>query len=301
MALQCQAVALSPSQAREASRAESLCLAGVSNVSSACVTNPIDVVKIRMQMSAVGSATKPATVLETISTIHANHGARGFYRGLTASMMREGSYSTIRLGMYEPTKRMLGADDPAHTPLHLKIMAGATTGCVGSAIAVPTDLVKVRMQACTAAEPRYPSAIAGFRHIHAAEGGLRALYRGLGPTVQRGALLTATQIPSYDHSKHTILNAGLLKEGGLLHFSCSMFAGFCTAVVTSPIDVIKTRMMTDSQIRSVPSALKSIVATEGARGLYKGFIPNFLRIGPHTMCTLMIFEQLREIAGVRPV
>ena len=43
-------------------------------------------------------------------------------------MLREGSYSTIRLGAYEPLKSKLGATDPAHTPLWKKITAGATSG-----------------------------------------------------------------------------------------------------------------------------------------------------------------------------
>ncbi len=47
---------------------------------------------------------------------------------LTASLMREGSYSTIRLGAYEPMKKMFGATDPAHTPLWKKICAGGISG-----------------------------------------------------------------------------------------------------------------------------------------------------------------------------
>lgn len=50
-----------------------------------------------------------------------------FYRW-TASMMRESSYSGIRLGAYEPLKWQLGATDPAHTPLWKKLVAGATSG-----------------------------------------------------------------------------------------------------------------------------------------------------------------------------
>ena len=46
----------------------------------------------------------------------------------SASMMREGSYSTIRLGAYEPLKWQLGATEPAHTAQWEKIVAGATSG-----------------------------------------------------------------------------------------------------------------------------------------------------------------------------
>lgn len=72
---------------------------------------------------------------------------RGLYRGLVPSLMREGSYSAIRLGAYEPMKEILGASDPLHTPLYKKIMAGAITGAFGSALANPTDLVKIRFRA----------------------------------------------------------------------------------------------------------------------------------------------------------
>ena len=46
----------------------------------------------------------------------------------SASMMRESSYSTIRLGAYEPLKWQFGATDPAHPPLTKKLVAGATSG-----------------------------------------------------------------------------------------------------------------------------------------------------------------------------
>lgn len=61
--------------------------------------------------------------------------------------MREASYSTIRIGAYEPMKELLGAHNPARTPLWKKIVAGASSGAIGSAMASPTDLVKIRLQA----------------------------------------------------------------------------------------------------------------------------------------------------------
>ena len=54
---------------------------------------------------------------------------------------------------------------------------------------------------------------------------------------------SAPQIPVYDHVKHTILNNGLMTEGVRLHIFSSMVAGFVTALTTSPVDVVKTRIM----------------------------------------------------------
>ena len=72
---------------------------------------------------------------------------RGLYKGFTASLMRESSYSTLRLGLYEPFKVYFGGTDVAHTDLKVKIAAGSLSGLIGSALANPTDVLKVRMQA----------------------------------------------------------------------------------------------------------------------------------------------------------
>ena len=66
----------------------------------------------------------------------------GVYNGIEASCLREASYSTLRLGLYEPIKRVIGSDE--HGPMWKKFAAGALSGIVGSAIANPADLLKIR-------------------------------------------------------------------------------------------------------------------------------------------------------------
>ena len=39
------------------------------------------------------------------------------YRGLAMTVLREGIYSTLRLGLYEPYKKLLGAKDRLNTPI----------------------------------------------------------------------------------------------------------------------------------------------------------------------------------------
>ena len=228
---------------------------------------------------------------------------------LPASLMREGSYSTIRIGAYEPLKVLFGATDPARTPLWKKIAAGAISGTIGSAIATPTDLVKVRFQAVgPGVKPRYRNTFHAFAEIARTEG-IRGLWTGVGPTVQRAAILTAAQIPSYDHTKHTILNAGLMEEGPKLHVVCSMIAGLVVALATSPVDVVKTRVMNQKKgaqgnplgYRNTWDCIVKTVRAEGPLGLYKGFVPNWMRIGPHTIVCFFVFEQLRRLVGMRPL
>jgi hypothetical protein len=66
---------------------------------------------------------------------------------MTAAWLREGVYSSLRLGLYEPFKVRLGGTDPKNTPLWIKFLAGSCSGMVGSIVGNPGDMLKVRMQA----------------------------------------------------------------------------------------------------------------------------------------------------------
>lgn len=61
--------------------------------------------------------------------------------------------------------------------------------------------------------------------------------------MQRAAILNAAQIPSYDHTKNMLLKSGVMHEGIPCHLVSSMTAGLVTAIVMSPIDLIRTRLV----------------------------------------------------------
>ena len=287
-------------------------LASTSSMTASFITNPVDVIKVRMQLEG---ELKPSTPLHKryykgfvrgSFRILLDEGPRGLLKGVTASLLREFFYGGIRLGAYEPIKELYGATDPANTPLWKKIAAGGTSGMIGSAIANPTDVVKIRLQGSKVGK-RYPSTFHAFLYIYQSEG-VRGLWRGVGPTVIRAMILTASQTSSYDHTKHTILNLGFMSEGLSLHIVSSITAGFVCSVFTSPIDVIKTRIMNQDISKEGSKAYKSIIdcllktlRSEGLSGLYKGFLPNWMRLGPHTIVCFLIFERLRILFNIRPI
>jgi hypothetical protein len=153
--------------------------------------------------------------------------------------MRESIYSSLRLGLYEPFKRILGATDPKNTPFYLKFLAGGMSGFIGSALANPTDLLKVRMQAWEGA----PHSLTWHVKDVYQHWGIKGFYKGVEATIIRAFLLNATKLATYDHIKHTLINSKLMADGYGCHFVSSVCAGICIAVVTSPVDIIKTRIM----------------------------------------------------------
>lgn len=112
------------------------------------VVHPIDTIKIRMQLQKPGPDGKlryPG-MLSGLKIIAAEEGIRfGIYKGIEGALLRESIYSTLRLGLYEPIKRITGVKKDSN--FIYKFFAGGASGFIGSGIANPCDLLKIRMQA----------------------------------------------------------------------------------------------------------------------------------------------------------
>jgi len=265
-------------------------------------------------VSGVGrGAAQQLSLVQMLRSIVHNEGPAALMSGWQASVMREMSYSAIRLGLYDEVKEVIaGESDNKFTfPMWKKMIAGGISGCIGAAIANPTDLLKVRAQALNPATGKpyyqYPNPWTAIAYIYRHEGGFSGLYRGVIPTTQRAALLTAAQLSTYDEVKYLLLGHGLLQEGLAAHFVSSAMAGLAVATATNPIDLVKSRYMNQAfdpvtgqpkTYAGVVDCLQKTVKADGLRGLYKGWLPCWLRIGPHTVITFICFEAMRKAAGI---
>ena len=80
------------------------------------------------------------------------------------------------------------------------------------------------------------------------------------------------------------------------------FLFFIATMMTQPLDVLKTRAM-NAKPGEFNGALGLIAFTakQGPQAFFKGFIPAFVRLGPHTILTFIFLEQLRLNFGVMPL
>jgi hypothetical protein len=76
----------------------------------------------------------------------ADEGASAFYKGINAAWLREASYTSLRLGLYEPVKDVLGAESK-DASFFMKFISGAIAGGIGSLAGNPFDVLKTRMMA----------------------------------------------------------------------------------------------------------------------------------------------------------
>eukprot|EP00030_Apusomonadida_sp_AF-17_P005420 a5300_13.p1 GENE.a5300_13~~a5300_13.p1 ORF type:complete len:340 (+),score=79.99 a5300_13:45-1022(+) len=312
--------------------ARMLASGGIANSISSALLNSSDVIKVRLQTQDLrfprplgGVRTEPLMYngfLRTGQRIVAEEGLSGLLLpGLGAAILRDLLYSSIRMGLYPEVKRLISPDTDGDPGLMRKIASGALTGAIGSAIANPTDVVKIRLQAeagvvgpdgkyvtglAKGASPTYTSTLRAFGQILRTEGVVHGLYAGVGPTMVRAALLTAGQLASYDHSKYLLKEHGILNEGPLLHIIGSLIAGLVATTVCAPADMIKTRVMSD---RAGPAGQRlfsgpidcavKLVRVEGLGALFRGWSASYARLAPHFIIALPLYEQIRRLFGLR--
>lgn len=114
--------------------------AGLGNAISAACTNPADIVKVRQQLLVDKSR---ANFVGIATEMVRKEGIKSLWNGVTASCLRELTYSTVRFGLYETFKDFYGnALGVSDTSFALKALSGISSGAIGSAFACPTDLVK---------------------------------------------------------------------------------------------------------------------------------------------------------------
>jgi len=226
---------------------------GLANAISMLFTNPLDVLKIRFQTSETAAIRlRNQSMWDKAVSIVRAEGLRGLWKGISISVLRELTFSSGRVGLYEPCKSLLtpsGQDDISGIR---KLLAGLLSGASSAAICNPTDVIKIRFQGdpSPAGQPRrYSSLRSAFVTIWRNEGLRNGLYKGVFTTTARSAVLSATQLASYDTFKHNIFLKYFphifTSDGFPLHFCSSIVAGIMTTLTSNPLDIARTRIMNE--------------------------------------------------------
>ncbi|KAH7730507.1 Protein K11G12.5 [Aphelenchoides avenae] len=271
---------------------------GMAGACAACFTHPLDLLKVHLQTQQTGSV----SVLGMSSKILKSDGIMGFYNGLSASLLRQLTYSTTRFAVYETAKKQFPSDQPL--PFYQKVFLAGFSGACGGVVGSPGDLVNVRMQndmKLLAAERRnYKHALDGVYRIIREEGTSK-LFNGCSMATARAVLMTIGQLSFYDQIKQMFIESGYMKDNIYTHLTSSFIAASMATVLTQPMDVLKTRLM-NSRPGEFSGLADCFVYTAklGPAGFFKGFFPAWVRLAPHTILMFVFFEQFRLNFGYFP-
>ncbi|KAG8785897.1 S-adenosylmethionine transporter [Ceratobasidium sp. 428] len=253
---------------------QALLAGGMAGTSVDLLFFPIDTIKTRLQSSQ--------------GFLKAG-GFKGIYRGIGSVVVGSAPGAAIFFTTYSTLKQSLPI---AHThPLNHVISSslGEVAACL---VRVPTEVVKSRTQ--TSAYGVGVSSFGAFMRVARAEG-IRGLYRGFGSTIMREIPFTSLQFPMYEFFKIRLAKALGKSIGPHEAAVCGSVAGGIAAAVTTPLDVLKTRIMLDIKDAperkiSLPTRFTQIYRTEGIRALFSGVVPRTLWISAGGAVFLGVWE-----------
>ncbi|KAE8388867.1 hypothetical protein ETB97_012894 [Aspergillus alliaceus] len=182
----------------------------------------------------------------------------------------------------------------------METVAGFTAGIVSTLCLHPLDLIKTRLQVDRSSSSRVGGSLRVVRSIFQDEGGITAFYRGLTPNIIGNSTSWALYFLCYGNIKTAMRTWRSSREGELAssdYFLASGAAGMLTSILTNPIWVIKTRMLSTSS--STPGAYASfttgasqIYHSEGISGFYRGLLPALFGVS-HGALQFMAYENLK--------
>ncbi|VVC96833.1 unnamed protein product, partial [Leptidea sinapis] len=183
----------------------------------------------------------------------------------------------------------------------------------------PFDLTKTRLQIQSeVAAAKHGFKLENHGMIKTAVGiakheGVLKLWSGLMPMFQRHAIYSGSRLIIYEqfrgyckdeNGKFLIRECGMA-DTALVHSAAAFTAGFVAAVVGTPADVLKTRLMNQpvgpdgrgTLYRGMIDCLQQSVRNEGLLSLYKGFLPLWMRLGPWALINWIAFENIMLAIG----
>ena len=199
----------------------------------------------------------------------------------------------FRFSLYSRLKDALGSN----------LLAGGLSGALSAFLSSPLNLIKTRQQSYSpylqslgVIKAQYPpqnpvSSLKSFfngplktRHP------IRALWHGAPSAALRTGIGSAVQLASYDAFK---LGAGQ-DASWKLKCTGAMVSGVLTALAMNPFDVIMTRMYNNdaSLYSSWWQCFSKMLKHECPLALWRGLPAHYVRVGPHTALTLIIYDWL---------
>lgn len=284
---------------------------GIAGAMEAICCQPLDTIKVRMQLSKSGMApgTKPRGFVATGLMIVRRETPLALYKGLGAVLSGIVPKMAIRFASFETYKEWLSDKSTGNTRVGNIFIAGLAAGTTEAvAVVCPMEVVKIRLQAQQHSladpleAPRYRNAGHAVYTIIREEG-FSALYRGVSLTALRQATNQGANFTAYQELKKLAHSYQLdLKDlPSYQHMIIGLISGAMGPFSNAPIDTIKTRLQKatyepgTTAFQRIAAIANDMWKQEGVRSFYKGITPRVLRVAPGQAIVFAVYEKVRGI------
>ncbi|KAL8795033.1 MAG: hypothetical protein Q9195_002481 [Heterodermia aff. obscurata] len=277
---------------------------GVAGAVSRTVVSPLERLKILFQIQSHGRNEYKMSVGKGLAKMWREEGWRGFMRGNGTNCVRIVPYSAVQFGSYNFYKSV----SIIREEIQVQLVCGGAAGITSVTFTYPLDIVRTRLSIQSASfatlseetRRKLPGMWATMVNMYKTEGGFLALYRGILPTVAGVAPYVGLNFMTYESVRKYLTPEGEKNPPAMRKLAAGAISGAVAQTCTYPFDVLRRRFQINTmsgmgyQYKSIWDAITVIISQEGVMGLYKGIVPNLLKVAPSMASSWLSFELTRD-------
>ena len=284
---------------------------GFSSATTKTMTAPLSRMTILLQVSS-GPTTVNQGLIASLKNVVRTEGYRSLWKGNLVSVIHKVPYGSINYYTYEYTKVGIlrpywkSETDPG---VFVRFSCGLAGGACASSLTYPLDIVRTRL--ATSSSASGGSIFGTMRSIVSAEGGLSALTKGLPATVLCQSLNLAINFAIYESlqvraiqlekelvAKYIGPEYVTTRQRGswISSLLCAACAGTTASLIVFPLDLVRRRQQIAVGTKpSIVTIVRQAVAADGFKGLYRGIVPELVKVVPAVALNFYFYELFRQV------
>ncbi|KAJ0802135.1 putative mitochondrial carrier protein [Helianthus annuus] len=278
---------------------------------------PLERIKILLQTRTQGFHS--LGVYQSLKRLLKHEGVPGFYKGNGASVLRIVPYAALHFMTYEQYRCwILDNYSVFGTGPVVDLLAGSAAGGTAVLCTYPLDLARTKLayqvvdakasvgngSKSITAPPRY-SGIKNVLESVYREGGMRGLYRGVGPTLIGILPYAGLKFYIYEELKSRVSEEN--QRSIMMRLSCGALAGLFGQTFTYPLDVVRRQMQVENlqagggvRHASTWKGITTIVSEQGWRQLFAGLSINYIKIVPSVAIGFTAYDMMKSWLRIPP-
>ena len=261
---------------------------GLASIVAKVVLQPFDTIKT-VQQSEMGGYVGPLT---TAIKIVKNRGILGLYSGLGITVLGSAPSIALYFGCYSSIKSKLTKLLPDNYNFFAIAISASLSNTIASILRVPYEVIKQRLQAGL-----HKSSLDAILYI-AKEEGIQSVFMGgkLASQMLRDVPYAVITLLMYETVQKYLSSKIASKK--LKDSVCGSIAGGIGTFVTTPLDLIKTRMQIGGKYSTIPNAIQTIIREEGFGAFMIGMGPRLMHKIPANGVFFLFYEVFKNLLGV---
>ncbi|XP_045532522.1 solute carrier family 25 member 35-like isoform X4 [Pieris brassicae] len=228
-------------------------IGGLAGAGATIFTNPMDVVKTRLQLQGELRSRKEQPrqyrgLFHGLYVIAKADGVLALQKGLTPAVVFGFCMNSVRLGTYHAAEVQGWTQSTGSVNVQKAAFWAGASGFMSGLVANPMSVVKTRLQAAA-----HPSVAVGQQHMYTGTidalmkiyktEGFRGFFAGVHASCLRLAIGSSAQLTTFSIAKETLLSHGISTNSRLrLAFLASALSGAVVSAVICPFDVVTVRL-----------------------------------------------------------